>query len=57
MNDTLIRTLDRGQRVTVGADRHHQSSFVLTTVPGIHVPRKAPPCRSLRSQPCRTYRG
>ncbi len=52
-----FRTLDHGQRVTVGADRHHPSSFVLTTVPGIHVPRKAPPCRSLRSQPCRTYRG
>jgi hypothetical protein len=43
--------------VTVGADRHHPSSFVLTTVPGIHVPTKAPRCRSLRSQPCRTYRG
>jgi predicted acyl esterase len=52
-----FRTLDHGQRVTVGADRRHPSSFVLTTVPGIDVPRKAPPCRSLRSQPCRTYAG
>ena len=52
-----FRTLDHGQRVTVGADRRHPSSFVLTTVPGVHVPRKAPPCRSLRSQPCRNYRG
>jgi putative CocE/NonD family hydrolase len=52
-----FRTLDRGQRVTVGAGGRHASSFVLTTVPGIKVPPKAPPCRSLRSQPCRTYRG
>jgi hypothetical protein len=52
-----FRTLDHGQRVTVGADRHHPSSLVLTTVPGIRVPRTAPPCRSLRSQPCRMYRG
>ncbi len=52
-----FRTLDHGQRVTVGAGGRHASSFVLTTVPGIDVPKKAPPCRSLRSQPCRTYHG
>jgi predicted acyl esterase len=52
-----FRTLDHGQHVTVGAGGGHPSSFVLTTVPGIDVPRKAPPCRSLRSQPCRTFRG
>ena len=52
-----FRTIDHGQRVWVGADRSQPSSFVLTTVPGVHVPAKAPPCRSLRSQPCRTYRG
>ena len=52
-----FRTLDRGQRVTVGAGGRHRSSFVLSTVPGVDVPAKAPPCRSLRSQPCRTYRG
>ncbi len=50
-----FKTLDHGQHVTVGAGGRHRSSFVLTTVPGIHVPRKAPPCRSLRSQPCRSY--
>jgi predicted acyl esterase len=52
-----FRTIDHGQRVTVGAGGRHRSSFVLTTVPGIDVPPKAPPCRSLRSQPCRVYRG
>jgi predicted acyl esterase len=52
-----FRTIDDGQRVVVGAGGRHRSSFVLTTVPGIHVPPKAPPCRSLRSQPCRTYPG
>jgi uncharacterized protein len=52
-----FRTLDHGQRVTVGAGGRHPSSFVLTTVPGVKVPKTAPPCRSLRSQPCRTYRG
>ena len=52
-----FRTLDHGQRVTVGTGGRYASSFVLTTVPGVHVPVQAPPCRSLRSQPCRTYRG
>ena len=52
-----FRTLDHGQRVTVATDRRHPSSLVLSVVPGITVPRQAPPCRSLRSQPCRTYRG
>jgi putative CocE/NonD family hydrolase len=48
-------TLDHGQRVTVATDRRHPSSLVLSVVPGIAVPKHAPPCRSLRSQPCRTY--
>jgi predicted acyl esterase len=52
-----FRTLDHGQRVWVGADRRHPSSFLLTTVPGVKVPPKAPLCRSLRSQPCRMYHG
>ena len=50
-------TLDHGQRVTVATDRRHPSSLALSVVPGIAVPKSAPPCRSLRSQPCRTYRG
>ncbi len=52
-----FRTLDHGQRVTVGSGRRHASSLVLSVVPGVHVPPHAPPCRSLRSQPCRTYPG
>jgi len=49
-------TLDHGQKVTVATDRRHQSLLALSVVPGISVPKKAPACRSLRSQPCRTYR-
>jgi uncharacterized protein len=53
-----FRTLDHGQRVTVAsAHRRLPSSFAITTVPGVQVPKQPPPCRSLRSQPCRTYRG
>jgi hypothetical protein len=52
-----FRTLDHGQRVTVGTGRWHRSSLVLSVVPGVAVPAKAPPCRSLRSQPCRWYAG
>src|SRR3954453_11190428 len=39
-----FRTLDHGQHVTVGTGGQHSSSFVLTTVPGIDVPKKTPPC-------------
>ncbi len=48
-------TLDRGQKVTVATDKRHQSLLALTVVPGISVPRHAPACGTLRSQPCRTY--
>jgi predicted acyl esterase len=52
-----FKTLDHGQRVSIATDRRHPSSLVLNAVPGIAVPTKRPPCRSLRSQPCRTYPG
>jgi predicted acyl esterase len=52
-----FRTIDHGQRVTVGTGRRHESSLVLSVVPGVAVPKSAPPCRSLRSQPCRMYPG
>ena len=52
-----FRTLDHGQKVTVGSDRGHASSLVLSVVPGVAVPKSEPPCASLRSQPCRTYPG
>jgi predicted acyl esterase len=48
-------TLDHGQRVTIATDKRHRSSLALSVVPGVDVPATAPPCRSLRSQPCRTY--
>jgi hypothetical protein len=50
-------TLDHGQKVTVATDSRHRSSLVLSAVPGVAVPKGAPPCRSLRSQPCRMYGG
>ena len=50
-------TLDHGQKVTVAADKQHRSLLALTVVPGISVPKQAPPCGFLRSQPCRTYGG
>ena len=50
-------TLDHGQKVTVATDQEHQSLLALNVVPGISVPKQAPACGSLRSQPCRTYRG
>jgi predicted acyl esterase len=52
-----FETIDHGERVWVAADRKHRSRLVLSLVPGIAVPKKAPACASLRSQPCRTYRG
>ncbi len=50
-------TLDHGQRVSIATDKRHQSSLVLSVVHGVDVPTKRPPCRSLRSQPCRMYGG
>ena len=50
-------TLDHGQRVTVATDKKHRSLLALDVVPGISVPKQAPACGDLRSQPCRTYRG
>jgi len=49
-------TLDDGQRVTVANDRHHRSVLSLTVVP-VRPPASRPACRSLRSQPCRSYPG
>ncbi|MBA2952474.1 CocE/NonD family hydrolase [Nocardioides sp. MAH-18] len=50
-------TISHGERVLVAADADHPSRLVLPVVPGVDAPRKAPKCSSLRSQPCRTYRG
>lgn len=50
-------TIAHGERVFVATDRVHRSRLVLSVVPGVRVPAKAPACRSLRSQPCRTYPG
>ena len=50
-------TVSDGEQVQVLADRKHPSRLVLPVVPGVEVPATAPPCASLRSQPCRTYPG
>lgn len=50
-------TIAGGERVWIATDRTHRSRLVLPVVPGVDVPRKAPPCASLRSQPCRKFPG
>ena len=53
----FARTISNGEQVRVLADRAHPSRLVLPVVPGVKVPAAAPPCASLRSQPCRSYPG
>lgn len=48
-------TIAHGEQVEIAADRTHPSRIVLPVVPGVKVPKQAPPCASLRSQPCREY--
>lgn len=50
-------TIADGEKVTVATDRVHRSRIVLPVVAGVKVPAGYAPCKSLRSQPCRTYRG
>ena len=50
-------TIDHGERVAVATDARHRSRLVLSLVRGVKVPKTAPPCSSLRSQPCRDYPG
>lgn len=50
-------TIDHNERVEIATDARHRSRLVLAVVPGVRVPRVAPPCASLRSQPCRVYAG
>jgi predicted acyl esterase len=52
----VFRTIDKGETVTIAHDAEHPSKLVLPVVPGIDVPKPAPPaCSSLRGQPCRTW--
>jgi uncharacterized protein len=50
-------TISHGEKVQIATDSKHRSRLVLPLVSGVKVPKKAPRCSSLRSQPCRTYRG
>lgn len=51
-----FRTIDDGESVTIAFDAEHPSALVLSEIPDVEVPRKAPPaCGALRGQPCRTW--
>ena len=51
-----FKTIDNGETVTIAHDAEHPSNLVLPVIPGIDVPKAAPPaCGSLRGQPCRTW--
>ena len=51
-----FRTIAAGEKVEIAHDTDHPSRLVLSVVPGVAVPKDAPPaCGSLRGQPCRTY--
>lgn len=50
-------TIAAGERVEIATDSLHRSRVVLAVVPDVRVPRTAPDCASLRSQPCRTFPG
>jgi hypothetical protein len=51
-----FETISDGETVTVARDAAHPSALVLSVLPGVDVPKPAPPaCGSLRSQPCRTW--
>ena len=49
------QTISHGEQVEIATDAEHPSKLVLPVVAGIDVPKKAPACASLRSQPCRQY--
>ncbi len=50
-------TIADGEEVQIATDRQHRSRLVLPLVPGVTVPKRAPSCAALRSQPCREYDG
>ena len=51
----FANTIDDGQQVSISANRLRVSKLVLSQVPGVKIPAKAPACADLRSQPCRHY--
>ena len=46
-------TIANGEQVTIATGGDMASSVVLPAVPGVSAPDTAPPCTSLRGQPCR----
>lgn len=50
-------TIADNERVEIATDARHPSRLVLSLVNGVKVPKAAPRCTSLRSQPCRRYDG
>ena len=41
--------------VDIVSSRRHPSRLVLPVVPGLSIDSEAPPCPSLRNEPCREY--
>ena len=51
-----FRTIDNGEKVTIADYVEHPSKLVLAVIPGVAIPKAAPPaCGSLRGQPCRRW--
>ena len=49
------QTISHGEQVEIATDADHRRRSCCRVVAGVKVPKKAPACASLRSQPCRTY--
>ena len=49
-------TIAQGEQVTIGHDTVTPSRLVLPVVSDVEAPDPAPPCDSLRGQPCRRFR-
>ncbi|ABL81617.1 MULTISPECIES: CocE/NonD family hydrolase [unclassified Nocardioides] len=49
------RPQGRAATVQVASSRRHPSRLILPVVPGVTIDSEAPPCPSLRNQPCRDY--
>lgn len=52
----LARPLGQTANVRVVSSRWRPSRLILPVVPGLSIDAEAPPCPSLRNQPCRDYR-
>ena len=49
------RPRGKAAKVDVSSSRQRPSRLILPVVPGLDIPTPAPPCPSLRNEPCRPY--